>query len=414
MRTPSCLPFELEDVPPEKWPETPVVIHHNSLTNLGDGDDSGYRDVPRIVTVKPEPLVRIDGDMYVTPELDGVNMYGRPDDMLKMGGGIEGGGILLRETIARTLRAMNAQIRKVFGGQFELVPADGYRSAVRQQSVFKFMFRRNADAQKIDLGTVTDEQLLTLGRFTETNASAVSLKNNEIFLQLIAELEQDSGFLPQFQGTDRNAAVRDYISVSANTGIGRAKHIEIETDTATAHGGAGAVDLNIWGPSPINGKRVPLVHTPAAFAHSMSGTLFLENDANFDVFKQLWIKHEEVRKHMAELGYDSPDTFTFERDWNMLRMAHRVRHHSFINLGVRGSFYDPNNPNEAGENWHYQIGNIATVDGVVYASPQSAATHPGSGNTCHVKLRQPAGSEAVWGAKDAFAYVEDHYGHTPA
>jgi hypothetical protein len=413
MRNPHALPFDLQDVPPQRWPETPVVIHHNRLTGLNDGNDEGYRDVPTVVASRVEPLVIIDGDMLTTPEFDGVNMYGKPDNFQKRGGGLEGGGILLRETMARTLRAINAQIRRVFGGEFELVPTDGYRSAVRQQSTFLFMLQQMLSKQGKKIEEMTDEELLQFGRFTDTNASCVPAREDDSYGESFQQLLADTQFLPQLEGEDRVKAVQDYLTISANAKTGRAPHLQIETNATTAHAGGGAVDVNIWGPSPVTGKRVPLVHAPSAFAHPMCGTLFLEKDANFDVFKQLWLQHPEIQSHMQELGYNSPDIFSF-KDWEVLRRALRIRHHAFVNMHVRGSYYDLDSPTDANESWHYQIPNIATVDGVTYASPQSAATHPGSGNTCHVKLRLPPGSEAVYGAKDAFEYVEKYYGHASA
>lgn len=400
---------------PDLWADTPITITTNHLTGVLDGDDHGYRDVPDIDS--NEEMVDAGLQLYVTPDYDGFDIYGGRKRVLP--GGVCGGRLLLRRYLAVGLSHLDDQIRRLTGNAMQLQLVDGYRTPQRQAAGFTETMMELAAIDGLGLETLTPSQQVLYGRRADLTFSWVRVCQDDAYAAVLAELRADGDFMQQLRdgigsgqiGGSLDDALSDYILHSVNNNFGRAAGRGIRLNgNRNAHSGGGAIDLMIRG--KLGGRTVPLSHVPFDYASPISAMLYLEGD-NYSAYVAAAKADQRLADHLKQLGFDTPDDFK-RSDWTLLQQANRIRYYAFLCAG--GSFYDPGDPTQAGENWHFQLGNkVYGLDGaVLLAEPSLSGEYPDAGNTCHTLLRVPAGPKrvAVRTGNSAYALVQATFGHT--
>ncbi len=398
---------------PDAWASIPINIKTNPITGALDGDDHGYRDVPDVPS--EEPMIDVGNMVLCTGDYDGKDIYGGRKRVLP--GGVRDGKFLLRQTFAEGLVALDKLVYRITGGNMQFQLVDGYRTPMRQAAGFTETMAELAGIDGLKLDSLVPWQQVKYGRMADLTFSWVRLAPSAELdvtkVQLLADKEftqdlQDAIDAKLITGT-LDEAVGDYILHSVNNNLGRAAGRGIKLNgNRNAHSGGGAVDLMVRG--KLNGKTVPLSHVPFDYADPISGMMYLEGD-NFDAYVALAKSDLRLTTHLQKLGFPTPDAFK-KSDWEIMRVANRIRYYAFMTAG--GSFYDPGDPTQAGENWHFQLGNIVySTDGnVLMAEPNLSDKHPNAGNTCHSLLRmKPEKRMAVRTGDSAWQLVEKNFGH---
>lgn len=401
-------------IQPGNWLDTPVKPGINPFTKVVDGDDHGYRDVTD--TDSDEPLVDAEAlGLFCTPDYDGVSIYGTAKRVLP--GGVKGKKLLLREGMVRGLLLAEVEVKKILGEECCYQLCDGYRPPLRQAAGFTEVMQIVASQMGADWNKLTPVQIVSFGREADRTFSWVRLSKDEVYEAVLAELrgnvEVMDALADSTLGGSIDDAVEDYLIHSVNAKIGLAADRGVKLDgNKNAHSGGGAIDLMLRG--MWRGKIRPLAYTPFDFAHPISSTTYLEDDSNFEQYVALARTNAQLNAHLRSLDFDTPDDFTRD-DWALLRKANRVLYHSLMSVG--GSFYDPGDPTQAGEWWHWQLGLTVYCPRTgqpVYTSPtQLSATYADSGNTCHTLLRVAPGDKrvATRTGNSAYRLVEAAFGH---
>jgi hypothetical protein len=378
-------------IPPERWPDTPIVREINPLTGLIEGDDAGYRKVATL-RINDAPLVK--PSVLCRPSYDGIDEYGFSRPEIALPGGLQDGVLVVRETFARDLDDADAILQRVFRGEYTLCALDGFRSRDRQAAGFTRLLRghmqnlgvtaENADRripEFLKAGNLAD------GTFSWVNANVSSAEYNAVS----AELSTDVGFMQQLQEYSEESgdgdAMYTYITVSANSGIGRAANRGIPlVFENNAHSGGGACDVFL-----LSGNGKPLNHVPFDYSGPEAGMDYLEDDSHFEQFRAKAMTDELIRAHLSVLGVP-PESFEWQH-WVRLRSAIRVLYH--LTKAKGWTYYSSDH---GGENWHLEGGNIAyDLRGRVIGSERTSETHPDSGNPGHALQKHGRDAVGVWG-----------------
>lgn len=386
---------------PELWTKTPIKRNMNGLTGLIEGDDNGYRDV-RTLPTNPAPLV--GPDVTCLAAYDGWNLKGLQDPKIILPGGLRDGALVVRETFARDIEDAEQVLLRVFGGQYRICALDGFRSWVRQAAGFTsllvgWMKKFDVDPQK------TDDKIVAFlqagdkadGTFSWVNADVNSPAYETLANELKADARMEEQLLayaatkqaddPKF---DLNKAVYTYITVSANSGIGRAvKHQIPLIFEGNAHAGGGACDIFL-----INSANRPLNPVPFDFPGPAAAMDYLENETHYDEYIRLLGSDEQLRTYMRTYWDKDASSFTRE-DWNMFRDALRVLYH--LAKAKRWTYYSSDH---GGENWHLEGGDIGYdvfTGEVLFSEAGSADKFPDSGNPGHTLQTHGREGIAVWG-----------------
>lgn len=372
---------------PQEWEDAPL---EPELC----GDVTGY-DQLKTLANNPTPLV-VPDVRCIRQQNNGVNIFGDPDPVRALPGAIAGGAFLVREPVARGLEYIERAMHEHFSEQYKLIFVEGYRSIETQKNGFARALQDFLDANKIT--TPNDNQLLEHGRRARWIFAWVRPGlGDPAFGRLRQELMEDREFVqalvPQVSNDDpafttlANGAVEDYIVISANSRRGRAAERGILLDSEhNAHAGGGAIDIMI-----ADEHLAPLSHVPYPFSHSLSAMRFLEDDANFDVYKREALVNPHLNAHLERCGIGA-NQIRFEH-WSRFRRANRVRLRAILAAG--GTFYD-------GETWHFQLGRTVTKWNTndVVAEEQHTSQYGASGGTAHTIITEPTGT-AVWAGKSA-------------
>ncbi len=385
---------------PELWTKTPIRREMNRLTGLIEGDDKGYRGV-RTLPTNPAPLVT--PDVACLAAYDGWNFNGLQDPRIILPGGLRDGALVVRETFARDIEDAEQSLLRAFGGKYRICALDGFRSWVRQAAGFTsllvgWMKKFDVDPQKTDDKVVAFLQAgdKADGTFSWVNADV----NAPAYKLLETELRADNRMLEQLRAYaalkagdavgDLDDAIYTYITVSANSGFGRAAGLNIPlVFEGNAHAGGGACDIFL-----INTAGRPLNPVPFDFPGPAAAMDYLENDAHYDEYLQLLGSDEQLRTYMRSYWNKDENSFT-RADWNAFRDALRVLYH--LAKAKRWTYYSSDH---GGENWHLEGGDIGYdvfTGEVLFSEAGSADKFPDSGNPGHTLQTHGREAIAVWG-----------------
>lgn len=393
-------------VRPEQWADTPILRGINPLTQLIEGDDSGYRSM-RTLPSNPSPLVV--PAVTIRANYDGVSEYGAQQAEIALAGGLRDGVLVVRECVARELEEADKLLKTVFGGELRLCAVDGFRSWRRQAAGFTRMLLRHLGRLGLSPVNVDNDVLTFLdagnradGTFSWVNAQVSSAA----YAALVEELRRDSRMIEQLRayaatqakgGPVTNEmldeALYTYVTVSANSGLGRAANRCPLNFEGNAHAGGGAVDLLL-----LDGQGRPVNVVPFDYPGDEAGMDFMEDDAHYDVLIARASEESDagtmLRTHLSALGYPTPAAFS-RRDWKYFRDVNRVRFH----LGkARGWTYYSSA--HGGENWHFEPGNKGydPLSGEVTTFELLTAEQlPDAGNPGHTLQKLGREATAVWG-----------------
>lgn len=389
---------------PLKWEETPIVRGKNEVTGMIEGNDDGYG---RVDTLKNNPSPLVVPDVLVRAVYDGFDPYtGDLDVSRAMPGGLDGRKLVVREALARDLEDANKLLLKVFGGRYRLAIYDGFRSGPRQRLGFNGVLDYyllasrlkpdDVDARAADF-TVLGKK--AHGTFCYLQADLGSPQA----VALIDTLRKDSRFMDEMKdcadciGKTVDEAIALYVTVSANSGLGRATNVPVMFEW-NAHAGGGAADVFLVG---ANG--LPINPVPFDYPGPEARMDFLEDDANFEKYVVAARTNELLRKHLERLGLTA-DTFK-RTHWLEMRAALRVWYHL-----VKAKGWTYYSEEDCGENWHLEGANVCKdvlTGQVFYEENLTSANYPHSGNPGHTLQVLGKQATAVWGGKTAHDLLAD-------
>lgn len=382
-------------VAPECWATTPIVRAINPLTGLILGDDSGYRKV-RTLPANDSPLVV--PSVLVRPSYDGVTEYGTPDPSIALAGGLAGGKLVVRACVARQLEEADRLLAQVTGGELAVCALDGFRSWRRQADGFTRLLRLHMKREGVTETNLDDRILdfikcgnLADGTMSWVNAdvasSRYSLLAGEIKkdLKVYRQILEYAATLPG--GTtpeNEDEALYVYITISANSGIGKAAGCNVPLIfEGNAHAGGGAVDIFLV---DRHGKPVNIV--PFDFPGPEAGIDFMEKEGSYEAFSARL--DGVLMTHLTNSGV----THLNRGIWERFRDVNRIRYH--LGRAMGWTFYSGD---VCGENWHWEPGNIGydARTGAVLHAEKTAESYPDSGNPGHALQVHGRDAVAVWG-----------------
>lgn len=384
---------------PEDWETTRIQRGRNAVTGMIEGNDDGYG---AIVTLKVNPSPLVVPDVDTRSVYDGFDAYtGKVDPSRKpMPGGLEGGKIVVRETFARDLKNANDLLQTVFKGKYRICVLDGFRSGPRQRLGYYEMLKYLMNQAGLKAGDVDTRvaDFIQLGKaahgtfcYLQADLQSAQAKN------ALTRLAADSRFMEGIReyATRASKTVGEslalYITVSANSGLGRAADVPVLFEW-NAHAGGGAADVMLLG---ANG--LPINPVPFDYPGPEARMDFMEDDANFDLYVAAAKENDLLSAHLGRLGL-SPTTFT-RKNWDTMRDALRVWYHLVIAKGW--TYYSEE---ACGENWHLEGANVCRdvlQNRVFDAEDQTAQAYPNSGNPGHTLQVLGKDAIAVWGGKTA-------------
>ncbi len=389
-------------VAPSLWAVTPIIRHINPITGMIEGDDSGYRKV-RTLPVNPAPLV--NPAVLCRPSYDGVTILGTRDPSIILPGGLDNGVLVVREAFARDIDAADLFLQKTFGNAYRLCALDGFRSWKRQAAGFTSLLTGWMQRTGVTTKSVNnDEDVVRFlqcgdkadGTFSWVNADTASAG----LVALATDLLRDARMQDQLKAYaaskatdgvgDLDDAVYTYITVSANSGIGRAARCNIPlVFEGNAHAGGGACDIFLVGSS-----GQPLNPVPFDYPGPAAAMDYMENDKHYDEYRKLAATDDMLRAHMQTALGTTPDRFSWSM-WEDLRAALRILYH--LTRAKGWTYYSSDH---GGENWHLEGGNIGydpLTGAVLFSEPVTSVQYPDSGNPGHTLQLRGRDAVAAWG-----------------
>lgn len=385
----------------ELWTITPINRPINPLTGLIEGDDSGYRRI-RTLPANESPLVV--PAVEIRPSYEGIDEYGKSGPSIALPGGLPNGQTVVRECVARDLEDADRLLTTVFGGALRICVLDGFRSWRRQAAGFSRMLHMHLAACGLKpeefedaIAAFLQAAVLADGTFSWVNAATDTAE----YATVVEEIRQNPRVFSQLEaytaslgptGTMEDALYQ-YITVSANSGLGSAAgRVPLDFE-GNAHAGGGAVDMML-----IDEKGRPISLVPFDYPGEEASMDYAEKDENLDKY----LAHANadaplgrlLRGHLEKLGFATPAQFT-RNDWEYFRDVNRIRYHLGKSKGwtYYSSVY-------GSENWHFEPGNIgidARTGKVIHAETATAQSLPNSGNPGHTLQTLGRTATAVWG-----------------
>ncbi len=226
---------------PLKWEETPIIRRVNGVTGMIEGNDDGYGQV-KTLQINPSPLVV--PEVLTRSVYDGFDPYTGVFDASKaMPGGLEGRQLKVREAFARDLENADLLLQKVFGGRYRLAIYDGFRSGPRQRLGFKgvlnyHMVQNDLKPDDVDTRIADFAELgkKAHGTFCYLQADLGSSQA----VDAMERLRKESRFMSEMKecanrvGKTVDEAIALYVTVSANSGFGRATDVPVLFDMSAA------------------------------------------------------------------------------------------------------------------------------------------------------------------------------------
>jgi hypothetical protein len=414
-------------LPPERYAETPIVLTDNPNTGYKWGEDGpnlakgnpGYRGM-QTLRENHEPLV-VPAGVEARSVLGGASLYAREDDptTYTLPGGLPDEAIVLREIAARAIDLGAANIDRATSGEVRLVVVDGLETYMRQRAGFTRILKNIIEPTGIVEPTVAE--LHAYGK--QANGTYCYVKADEgakEYQDLARELQTGESFeqLAEIARTRVGGAVSfnqamesvlsEFIAISANSNMGPAKDRQVPLNFEhNAHAGAAAADL-----FPVDSKSgLVLSIVPYCWVGPEAAMDYMENDANFDAFKQKWAEDSLLATHMKMVGYDSPENFKWS-DWERFRMANRVRYHALVGVGC--TFYSADPSEDGGEDWHLEPDGAELFDWdgrlVVVSQYVPHGTRFGTGNPGHTLQMRGPKAVAVYGGRSGHEQARKQFG----
>lgn len=391
-------------IQPENWKTEP-------LENTLPDDDSGYREVKTLPDNTQTKLVTPTQGIIRQPYA-GQNIYnGASDDPLRLRGGTDKNEFLVREQVARGIDYISQEIlRKLFGGEYQLILLDGLRTAARQADGHAGVLKQNLERAGITNPEPAD--ILKHGRDADRLFSFVNIAKTDAYTALLERLMKNERFVASIENamemskSDLNfqqalkVAIEEYIAISANSGIGLAADEGLVLDAEkNVHAGGGTFDTFI-----ADAKGMPLTIVPFDYMSrpELISLRFMEDDRNYDVFMKAVSEDPVLQEHLKRLGYANPEVDFKRADWNIMREARRVHIRSIIALGGTSYMDEP---------WHFTLGRkIDGLDGKPIAEEGHTKEFGDSGATGHTVIKEGRSGTAVWGGASALKLVEEEHG----
>jgi hypothetical protein len=409
-------------VAPQDWADTPIVLEFNPLTGYNDGEDGaneaignpGYKNM-KTLAENDEPLVVPAGIMQRSV-LDGYDEYGHgyhADTALP--GGLKGRVLAVRETTARMLDEAQKLADVHYPGQYDLVLIDGFESGKRQAAGFGRALKGVLAGDGIpDARDVTLTALYEAGVKTEGTYSSVIADRSSDGYELVShELTSDAAARQEVEeiaaknGWTVDDVVFKLVTFMANAELHMGRSIKVGLlSECNAHAGGGAADIM---PADKNSARL-LNLVPYCYMGEEAGMAYMEAPGAYKKFLEAVKTKPALREHLLKLGYDSPDKFT-RTDWEIFSRARRVRFHALKALGA--TFYSAHNPEEGGEDWHYESPGVRLygADGKLIKETALAGAYPDdSGNPGHTLQKLGPKETAVYGGGSAHRLARKHFG----
>lgn len=362
----------------ENFREMPIILGINPFTNRIDGDDTGYRrvEVSPLDTIDSDPLVFLyDHEILELP------VYHRGATSLicpYYPNGIGGySNILVREPVLKGLVEADSILHTY---NRKLLVLDGFRHGYVQQKLWKYLFRLALRKSRLEIGTLTITQLVSLGMEADAIGSYCDVVRDEAF-QAQHNVLLNGKYAVEFNTVAKKLTmdVRDvvdlYLCFCTNL---EPNGLTLNFNAPTAHGSGGAIDLwlidletdlpcffgapfDYMAPSHVSISPVVLDY-------------FDRPDVTVDTYYEALEADMVLRDHVFMHGFSG----RVENAFRVAQRERRVLAHTMEALG--GTFYN-------GEFFHYQLGNERGGKQKGYLL--------GSGNACHAILTGK--QEAVWG-----------------
>lgn len=409
-------------IPPEKWEDSEIVIGQNPLTGKEEGDDSGkegvhggYRKVPRLQD-NLEPLVV--PAVATAAVYDGYNEYGAPKNEAEvLKGGLEGGVLVVRETLARTMEYLNEIYKKYT--EYELLALDGFRSRSRQAAGWDRLRKRIMAEQNI--GESTPSEIYTASLAADDIFSVVNPDtNSKEYQELDRELRADAKFIEEVRhivstkyddGEVTEARVDDlifeYIAFIANADIAQAQGRKVPLDAdMMAHNSADAIDFM------LRNRKTGALVSPVGFdfpnrpgaAIKLTRMDSVEHPNAYEAYRDEALANPGYAAHLKSMGMD-PQNFT-RADFEKLKKAQRVWFHSTQAVGMS---------NYVNETWHANGGiNPRKIDGSLLLQNPTYWENRNvwGGNTCDAHLKLGPTGIAAFGGNTAEIIARRDWGLT--
>lgn len=399
-----------------EWRNARIERPINPITGLVEGDDAGYRNMATLGHNR-SPLVI--PDVMIRGCYDGTDEYGERRADIALPGGVEGGKLLLRQTVAFGIQLLDQLVYEASDGEFIVAALDGFRSERRQAAGFTRLLR-----QQMDLLGVTDgnhvERLpdfMRCSRTADGTFSWVRLAASEQLEAAKKQLDEDATFkerltdwlladlqmndIRDLRAQDYMQGVKEYLTVSANSGIGIGGGLALKSE-CNAHAGGGACDVFVV--DRETGKPMNIV--PFDYPGPEAGMDFMEGEGAFDRYLAAAEKNPLLKAHLQKLG-TTVSAFSLA-DWERIREAIRILYHA-----AKGAGFTYYSSDHGGENWHLEPGNIIyepSTGGVVAFEALTAELHPDSGNPGHTLQRLGKNAVAVWGGSTAHEIARQNHG----
>ncbi len=399
----------------ETWMKKPIAIRDNpALPGRKFGDDCGYREM-RTLRTNPSPFAT--PSIELRADYDGFCPYTGQRNRRRLGGGLKNNAFVLREAAARSVSLADSVLRQVSGGQLVFVGLDAYRSGERQWLGYSEKLLEQMAMISLTTDDVANDRRIAefIGCSMRADGvfSWVKVIKDGAYATLIAELRQIPAILEGARqyaadkmtdgATEDNVsgALYEYVIACCNARIGRAAGRGTLVWECNAHAGGGAVDLMILSQGIL--KAI----TPFDWPGFMSAFDFLENSANFDIYRKALAASTILQEHLRLCGY-KPSNFTWA-NWVELRDLKRVQFHlaeacgwTFYSMGADG-----------GEHWHHEPSNLVIdplTREIQWTEEFSGTEYPRRGNPGHSLQLFGEQDIAVWGGASALEIVTTAYG----
>jgi hypothetical protein len=397
----------------EAWRTTRIDRGINPLTELIEGDDAGYRDMP---TLRQNRSPLIVPNVTIRASYDGTDEFGEKQDALP--GGLVEGKLVLRETAARGIELLNQLVYEASDGEFAIVALDGFRSEERQAAGFTRLLRQQMSPAGVTEGNHLQNipAFMRCSRIADGTFSWVRLAESPRLQSVLSGLQQDAEFtagiaqwimadleidLGDVQTHHYQSAIREYLTVSANCGFGHGAGLLLNSE-CNAHAGGGACDVFVFDKT---GKPMNLVYFD--YAGPEAGMDFMEHDGAYEQYCTAVGQNPLLAQYLRRCGFDDISKFTLH-EWERIRGAIRILYHAARGAGM--TYYSSDH---GGENWHLEPGNIVyepSTGGVVAFEGLTAQLHPNSGNPGHTLQTLGKGRMAVWGGATAHSQARLNFG----